>query len=263
MKLDKITEMTAEICRDTGQWIKTEIRKVTEEDIEAKGKHNYVTYVDKRSEEILSGSLTNLIPGSGILAEEGMEVNSSNGYRWIIDPLDGTTNYIHGIPLYTISVGLEQEGRIVAGVIYEPNLEECFTAFHGGGASLNGRPIRVTTTTELPESLLATGFPYLLADQFEAYLSLFKDFVYSTRGIRRIGTAALDMAYVACGRFDGFYEFGLNPWDVAAGSIIVREAGGQVTDFRKGDKFLQNREIVASNGSIHSALLDVIKRYFL
>jgi myo-inositol-1(or 4)-monophosphatase len=263
MELEKLTGKVADICRETGKWIKEESDNLYGEDIESKGKHNYVTYVDKRSEEMLVEKLTSLLPGSGILAEEGSVSESSTGYRWIIDPLDGTTNYIHQIPSYSVSVGLEHDHEIISGVVFEPNLDECFTAFRGGESMLNGRPIRVSGSQQLTEALLATGFPYLLADQFEPYLGLFKELVYSTRGIRRLGSAALDLAYVACGRFDGFYEFGLNPWDVAAGSLIVKQAGGMVSDFHGNADYLHNRQIVTSNGKIHDDLLGVINRYFL
>jgi len=176
--------------------------------------------------------------------------------------LDGTTNFIHQIPLYSISVGLLRKERLISGVVHEINRKESFHAFYGGQAFLNNRKIKVSGSSDVTESLLATGFPYVLANEFDAYLGLFKDLVHASRGIRRLGSAALDLAYEACGRFDGFYEYSLNPWDVSAGALIVEEAGGIVTDFKGGIDYLYGRQIVASNGKIHHAMLEIINKYF-
>ncbi|HEX2616257.1 MAG TPA: inositol monophosphatase family protein, partial [Flavobacteriales bacterium] len=184
------------------------------------------------------------------------------GLNWIIDPLDGTTNFVHGIPCYCTSVALVRGEEVLIGVVLEVTRNECFSAWKGGGAYLNGKRIHVSQRGQLLDSLLATGFPY---DDFayeSAYMDLLRDLMHRSRGIRRLGSAAADLAYVAAGRFEAFYEYGLNAWDVAAGILLVLEAGGRVSDFREGDRFLFGEEIVASNGHIHREMLDVIERSF-
>lgn len=262
MDIEKITGSVCDICLETGNWIKKEAGRFTSSDVESKGRHNYVTYVDKGAEKMLVERLQELVPESDIIAEEGNYRHRGFDHTWIIDPLDGTTNFIHGIPFYSISVALSYRDELISGVILDIMSDECFYASKDKGAFLNGEPIRVSSSDSLEESLLATGFPYVLAGKFESYLALFKGLVQSSRGIRRLGSAALDLAYVACGRFDGFYEFGLNPWDVAAGAVITREAGGNVTDFQGKDSYLYGNQIIASNGKIHGEIHSIIKRYF-
>ncbi len=184
------------------------------------------------------------------------------GLNWIIDPLDGTTNFVHGIPCYCISVALADGLDVLVGVVLEVTRDECFSAWKGGGAWLNGKTIGVSTRKTLSESLLATGFPYDDFGREAEYMELLKALMHTSRGIRRLGSAAADLAYVACGRFEAFYEYGLNPWDVAAGGLLVTEAGGNTTDFRNGGSWLFGEEIVASNGSIHAEIIGPIGKFF-
>lgn len=177
--------------------------------------------------------------------------------------MDGTTNFIHGLPIFSISIALAHKNEIIAGVIYEINQDECFYAWKNGGAFLNGKQIYVSKTDKLDDSLLATGFPYYDYSRLDAYLQLFKHFMQNTRGVRRLGSAAVDLAYVACGRFDGFYEYGLNPWDVAAGIILVKEAGGNCIDFNEGKDYLYGREIIASNKNIQKELFESLQIFFV
>lgn len=262
MDFERLTEDVCSICRETGNWILNEAEGFNRSEVETKGKQNFVTYVDKESERMLVENFRKIIPGSNILAEEGDYSETSSEYKWIIDPLDGTTNFIHGIPLYSISVALALDGRIVSGVIYDVPSDECFYASPGRNARMNNKNISVSETGNLENSMLATGFPYELGERFEAYLSLFRDMVNSSRGMRRLGSAAIDLAYVACGRFDGFYEYRLNPWDVAAGAFIVSRAGGMVTDFKGGDDYIYGNQLIASNGKNHNEILQIINRYF-
>jgi myo-inositol-1(or 4)-monophosphatase len=183
-------------------------------------------------------------------------------FTWIIDPLDGTTNYIHGIPVYCISVALQKDNEILLGVIYEVGQREMYSTWQGSPSRLNGTLINVSGTTNLNDSLFATGFPYYDYSRLDEYLSFFRFLMQHTRGIRRLGSAAADLAYVACGRIDGFYEYGLNPWDVAAGSLLVRNAGGSVCDFTGGEHFLFGKEIIATNGLVHQSFLNHFKVSF-
>lgn len=230
--------------------------------IEQKGLNDLVSYVDRASEQMLVNGLRELIPGAGFITEEHTLTIVDRDWQWIIDPLDGTTNFIHGVPCYCVSVGLTFKGRLVMGVVHEANLDECFYGWSGGGVFMNDVPVQVSATTKLSESLLATGFPYTDFSQMESYMSVFSHVMRHSRGLRRLGSAAVDLAYVACGRFDGFYEYGLSPWDVAGGAFLVQEAGGRVSDFSGGDDFITGREILACNSQIHSELLEVLKRGF-
>lgn len=230
--------------------------------IEYKGFNDLVSYVDKASEKLLVDGLRELIPGAGFITEENTLTIVDSEWQWIIDPLDGTTNFIHGLPCYCVSVGLTFKGRLVMGVVHEANLDECFYGWSGGGVFVNDVPVRVSSATSLSESLLATGFPYTDFSRMESYMAVFKYAMRNTRGLRRLGSAAVDLAYVACGRFDGFYEYGLSPWDVAGGAFLVQEAGGCVSDFSGGGDFLKGREILACNRHVHAGLLEVLKREF-
>ena len=245
-----ICRRVVDISREMGNFLRREIERLKEEDIEVKSLNNFVTYIDKETEERLVKALGELLPQAGFIAEEKDYGKLSNEYNWIIDPLDGTTNYIHGVPAYCISIALQYKKEIVIGVIHEPNLNETFYAWQGSGAFLNGEKISVSTKKRLKESLIATGFPYHDYSQMENYMKTFHYLMRHSHGVRRLGSAALDLAYVACGRYDGFYEYGLSPWDVAAGSLIVQQAGGEVSDFSGGDNFIFGKEIVSSNGNI-------------
>jgi myo-inositol-1(or 4)-monophosphatase len=225
--------------------------------IEHKGEIDLVTALDRRAESLVVERLRAAFPDHAILAEEGSGGGASARDRWLVDPLDGTTNYAHGYPFFAVSIAYEHAGRIVVGVIYDPLQDELFVAEAGGGAWLNGRPLRVSGTVRLVDSLLITGFPYDRA-LFPAALRLWDAFMGRAQALRRAGAAALDLAYVAAGRGDGFWERPLQPWDMAAGVLLVEEAGGQVSDYRGGPADIYSGEIVASNGAIHDQMLAVI-----
>lgn len=229
-------------------------------EISFKGEINLVTEMDRRSEKIVVTMLNAAFPDHGILAEEGAYVENRSRFLWIIDPLDGTTNYAHGYPNFAVSIGLEEAGEIVAGVVYDPMRDELFTAIKESGAMLNGRPIRVSGTTSLIRSLLATGFPYDRVISPENNLKYFNRMIMASQEIRRSGSAALDLCAVAAGRLDGYWELKLHPWDVAAGYIIVREAGGVVSDISGSRSDIREKTIVASNGSIHDQMLEVLQQ---
>jgi myo-inositol-1(or 4)-monophosphatase len=257
-----LCQSVIEISISIGDWMMTEQKKFNASSIEMKSFNNLVSYVDKKSEERFIEELKKLIPNSGFIGEEGIEKLSTKEFTWIIDPLDGTTNFAHSIPVFCTSVALMFEGRIILGVVYDPNRKEVFHAFEGGGAFLNNVLIEVSTTNELSNSLIATGFPYDDFTRLNAYLNTFSYLAKNTRGIRRLGSAALDLCYVACGRFDVFFEYALSPWDVAAGSLIVKEANGKNTDFNNKENFIFGQEIVASNQHLHHNFIQIIKKEF-
>ena len=251
-----------EVSREVGSFLKNERESIKETDIEFKGRTNdLVSRADKEAERIFVEALEQLIPDAGFIAEEGTSTKKGNRFNWIIDPLDGTTNYLYGIPCYCTSVALIDEDGLVLGVIYDPERNECFSAAKGHGAALNGEPIRVSRQKDLSKSLIATGFPYDNRGRQREYLDILEKVNRNTRGIRRLGSAALDLAYVACGRFDAFYEYGLHPWDCAAGALIIQEAGGQVTDFKGEGNYLFGKSILASNELIHSDMLQLTKNW--
>ena len=262
MNLDKILPDVCSIAKECGQFLLTECNKITANDVEAKSEHDYVTYVDKTSEKFLISELSKLIPDAGIIAEESHAERNSCRYNWVIDPLDGTTNYIHGMAPYAVSIALCDYNTELLGVIFEPNLNECFSAHVHSQAFLNNKPIKVSETKKLFDAFLATGFPSRDYTHLEAYIMMFKELMFDTQGIRRLGSAAMDMAYVACGRFDAFYEYYLSPWDVAAGSLLVKQAGGRVADFHGTNNYLFGKEIVCSNGLIQDELLEKIRKHF-
>lgn len=246
-----------------GRYILSQQGQLAEADVEEKGVHNLVSYVDKTAEEQLVAALSQVVPEAGFITEENTIAQSADKeYKWIIDPLDGTTNFIHGIPCYAVSIALVKGETPIAGVIYEITRAECFYAWQGGGAFLNGKPISVSKIKELDKSLLVTGFPYYDYGKLDQYLALFKHLMKHSRGIRRLGSAATDMAYVACGRFEAFYEYGLSPWDVAAGIVIITEAGGSVADFSGGTNYLFGKELVCSNTHVQQEMLDAVGLFF-
>lgn len=262
LNLELLTKQVLNVSRITGNFLKTEIRKIKESDIQTKGLNNFVTYVDKTTEQRLVRELHLLLPEAGFIAEENQNLKRNDKYNWVIDPLDGTTNFIHHVPLYSISIALMHQNSVLLGVIYEPNLQECFYSWKNGGAFLNGNRIEVSQIKSLKDSLLATGFPYYDYGRLDEYIILFKHLMENTHGLRRLGSAAVDLAYTACGRFEGFYEYGLSPWDVAAGVLIVEEAGGKVSDFSGSDDYIFGGELVATNPYINDELLEVIKSHF-
>lgn len=260
--LQKLCNEVCALSKQTGEFIRKERQLFSTEKIEIKGKNDFVSYVDKGSEQRLVEGLAALLPDSGFIAEEGTSNRKGKTYNWIIDPLDGTTNFIHGIPCFSISIALMRDDELVMGVIYEINQDECFYAWEGSKAFLNGTEIRVSKATKLADSLIATGFPYYDYSRVDQFLGVFKHFMKHTHGIRRLGSAATDLAYVACGRFEGFYEYSLQSWDVAAGAFLVQQAGGKVTDFKGGNNFIFGKEIVAGNKLFFDEFLKTIQLYF-
>lgn len=251
-------EVAVEAAKLGGEVLKQYYGQVKE--IEYKGEINLVTNVDKRSEKLIVELLNSRFPRHSVLAEEGTDMAGSSEYKWVIDPLDGTTNYAHDYPLFCVSIGLEKKGEIVAAAVYQPIFEELFVAEKGAGAYLNGRRIHVSRVGNLKQGLLSTGFPYDVLENPGQAMKDFRYFVDSAQAVRRDGSAALDLCYVAMGRFDGFWEARLKPWDTAAGILIVTEAGGRVTDFQGGYYSIYRDEVVASNGLLHDSICEVLRR---
>lgn len=227
--------------------------------VEYKGEIDLVTEVDRLAEEMIRDALISRFSHISILAEEGGESGQYSGMRWIIDPLDGTTSYSHRLPHFCVSIALEVDGFLRLGIVYNPCLDECFSAIKGQGAFLNDKKISVSKTDELKKSLLATGFPYDRSTSDQNNVDHFNAFILKIQGIRRMGSAALDLCYTAAGRFDGFWELKLSPWDCAAGAIILQEAGGAITDFSGGAFSIYNKEALASNGLIHQKMIDILR----
>lgn len=260
MELRELSEAVIDISRKAGGFILNERNKVGSDEIELKSLNSLVSYVDQKAEEMIVGGLKEILPEAGFIAEEGTSTYRADRYNWVVDPLDGTTNFLHGIPVFAISIALMDGEELVLGVVYELGQDEMFSAWKGGGAFLNGQPISVSRNKELKDCLLATGFPYYDFGRMDGFLDLLKLFFEKTRGVRRLGSAATDLAYVACGRFDGFFEYGLSPWDVAAGALIVNEAGGRVTDYKGGTGYIFGGEIAAGNPKIFEEFLGYIQQ---
>jgi myo-inositol-1(or 4)-monophosphatase len=262
MHLEDITKQVVELSKQVGDFIRQERKKFNNDDIEYKGTNDLVSYVDKGAEEQIVAALEKILPEAGFITEEKTKNNIGPRYTWIIDPLDGTTNFIHGLPVFSVSIALQEYDELVMGVVYEVNQDECFYACKGGPAYLNGKEIHVTRSKKIADTLLATGFPYYDFDKQRAYIEMFAELMRGCHGIRRLGSAAVDLAYTACGRFDAYYEYNLNSYDMAAGIVIVRQAGGEVVNFSGGTNLFDTREVVATNGIITQELLDVIAKYF-
>jgi myo-inositol-1(or 4)-monophosphatase len=244
------------VAKDAGRLLRDRVG--TRIDIDHKGSINIVTDVDLASERLIREAISTYYPKHEILAEEGGLSESGSEYRWIVDPLDGTTNYAHGYPMFCVSIALECRGEVVLGVVYDPMRDELFAAEQGGGAALNNRPIHVSKTADLMQGLLSTGFPYDIKTSKLTNLDHWANFAMNAQALRRDGAAALDLCYVACGRFDGFWELNLSPWDTAAGALIVSEAGGRVSNFIGGPFSNYEPQIVASNGLIHERMIEVL-----
>lgn len=262
MNLEKIIEKVCSIAEEVGAYIHEQRKNFEESKVESKSFNQLVSYVDKTAEQKLIEQLKDIIPAAGFITEESMIAQEKREYTWIIDPLDGTTNFIHGVPMYSVSIGLMKSNEMIGGVIYAIETKEMFYASLNNGAYLNGSRIKISNHAALNECLLATGFPYYDFRYMSGYLETLRELMKETRGMRRMGSAAIDMAYTACGRFDGFFEYGLSPWDVAAGICIVREAGGIITDFKGESDYLFGKSIMASNPEIHSTLLTLIQEKF-
>lgn len=251
-----------DLVLEVGDFIRQERKRFSLSDVQSKGgRNNLVSYVDFTAEAKLTEACESLIPGSGFIREEGGDLRADAEYRWIIDPLDGTTNFIQDIPAYCISLALQHREETVLGIVYDIPREEYFLAERGGGATRNGEPIRVSSCADRADALLATGFPYIKNGSFGDYLTVVQKVLVSTRGVRRFGSAALDLAWVACGRLDGYFEMGLNAWDVAAAELLLREAGGQVSDFSGTDNYVFGKQIVGTNTAIHSGILELLRDF--
>lgn len=249
-------------ARLAGKVILANLGKISKGDIRLKKAADFVTRVDSESEQTIISAIKERFPYHHFLAEESLKEVESEQYRWIIDPLDGTTNFIHGYPVFSVSIALQYRREIILGVIFDPSRGELFTAQKGKGAFLNDLPVKVSGVHDLKESLITTGFPFRRKEFSDLYLRLFKNIFLRVSDLRRAGSAALDLAYLACGRCEGFFEVGLSPWDMAAGEIMIKEAGGVVTDFGGGDGFLSTGNIVAGVTPIHIELLKEIKTVF-
>lgn len=247
-------------ARRAGQIINRASLDIEKLKIEVKRQSDFVTEVDRAAEAAILDVLREAYPSHGILAEESglAGTNPESEYQWIIDPLDGTTNFIHGFPQYAISIALAHRGQVTQAVVYDTVRNEMFTASKGGGAFLNDRRIRVSKCLRLEEALIGTGFPYRAHEHIDTYLAIFKDLTRRSAGIRRPGAASLDLAYVACGRFDGFWEFGLSPWDIAGGALLISEAGGLVGDLAGNESYLQTGNVVAGTPKVFAQLLQLI-----
>lgn len=253
---------TQEIAKEVGAFIRTERKHFDVQKVEHKGFNDLVSYVDKEAERLIVEKLQKLFPDAGFITEEGTNSNQGDLYTWVIDPLDGTTNFIHGIPVFAVSIALMEKNEVVMGVVYEINRDECFYAMKGGGAFCNDTPIKVSQAVDLSGSLISTGFPYYNFELIDKYLNSMKSLMKKTHGVRRLGSAAVDLCYVAAGRTEGFFEYNLNSYDVAAGALIVQEASGKVSDFLGGNDFIFGRNIVASNLLIHSEFLSVLDEFW-
>jgi myo-inositol-1(or 4)-monophosphatase len=257
----KRIEVAREAILSAGSFLKETFGRELNGEVAEKDRNDFVTQADKMSERMITETLRLAFPGIGILAEEGTASFEGTAF-WIIDPLDGTTNFIHGYPAIGVSIALVEEGETVLGVVYDPLREELFEATRGGGAYCNGRRISVSGAGELTHSLLGTGFPFRAHHHLDSYLTVFKSLFLRCRGVRRAGAAVLDLGNVAAGRLDGFWELYLKPWDMAAGALLVREAGGTVTDFFGGDTFLESGNIVAATPAVHRAIVEATLTVF-
>jgi myo-inositol-1(or 4)-monophosphatase len=249
-----------ELARSAGDVLKHYARR--EKHVEFKGRANLVTIADKESEQLIIEGIRSRYPSHAILAEESGAMHAiqpGDQVQWVVDPLDGTTNFAHQFPFYCVSIGVEQAGEIICGAIYDPHRDEMFSAGRGEGAFLNGERLRVSTVDTLQLALLITGFPYNFRARIETVMAQFHAFLMEAQTVRRGGSAGLDLCYIAAGRCDGFWELELHPWDTAAGRVIAEEAGARITDFRGNPYSIYMKEILASNGLIHDAMLDVLR----
>ncbi|MDR2938516.1 MAG: inositol monophosphatase [Prevotellaceae bacterium] len=261
MNLEQLTAEVCAVARQTGAFLRSERENFSTDRIEVKGLHNFVSDVDKNAEKRIVAALRKLLPEAGFIAEEGTAESNNERFRWVIDPLDGTTNFIHGLPPYAVSIALMDENEVVIGVVYEAVGNECFYAWKGSKAYMNGKEIHVSDAKTISDSLIGTGFPYYDFHKMQAYMGSLTHFMQNSHGARRLGSAATDMAYVACGRFEAFYEYSLQPWDVAAGALIVQQAGGKVSDFSGGKNYIFGKEMVCTNANIYDEFLNVVRKF--
>lgn len=251
-------EDVIEIAREAGTYLHESLGKVRSIERKSGQETNLVTEVDRASEALIKERIRSKYPGHAVLGEESGGSLEGAETVWIIDPLDGTTNFTHGLPIFCVSIGVQHRGELVAGVVYDPNQEELFSAERGSGAFLNGQRLKISAEASLANSLLVTGFPYDIKDNPFNAVEHFATFLKRSQAVRRLGSAALDLCYVAAGRFDGFWEVSLNSWDMAAGMLAVREAGGRVTDFRGREMQVSGVDLLATNGKVHQEMMDVL-----
>lgn len=262
--IDNISTIISPVCDlvlETGSFIRNESVGFDISRAKSKGLHDFVSYVDLEAEKMLTAGLAKILPGAGFLTEEGTASGEGEKYTWIIDPLDGTTNFLHGLPTYSISIALREDQKIVLGVVYVVTSDEMFHATLGGGAWLNGTRIGVSRAKSITDGLIATGFPYRNFTRLPGFMKCLEYFIRNCHGVRRMGSAAVDLAYVACGRFDAFYEYNLNPWDVSAGILLVREAGGRVSDFSGIENEISGLETIAANGLMFEEFKKIVGNF--
>ncbi|HET8829896.1 MAG TPA: inositol monophosphatase family protein [Pelobium sp.] len=262
MNYEELCKEVINIAKNAGAFILAESTNFSATKIEYKGLNDMVSYVDKTAEKMIVEQLSVILPEAGFIAEEGTSNKVGDVFNWIIDPLDGTTNFIHGIPAFAVSIALKQNDELVVGVVYEIKQDECFYAWKNSKAYLNGTEIHVSDNKELATTLVATGFPYYDFKKQADYMNLFKDVMQKCHGLRRIGAASVDMVYTACGRFDAYFEYNLKAWDIAAGVLIVRQAGGECFDFVGENNILESGDIVATNGKVSVELNQIIHSHF-
>ncbi len=260
-QLNSILPKVIATAKKAGAFIRTERENFSSDKVEIKGLNDLVSYVDKTSEALIVKELQTIFAPAGFIVEENT-LSEKKEYNWIVDPLDGTTNFVHGINCYAVSIALEHQGEIILGVVYEVSRDECFYAVKNGGAFLNEKPIKVSENKTLNACLIATGFPIYNFDRIEPYLKTLEYLMRNTHGLRRIGAAAADLCYLACGRVDAFFEYNLNAWDVAAGALIVKESGGKISDFSIGNNWLFGKELIAANAQVFEAFSKEIGQNF-
>lgn len=263
MILENICKGVVNTAIIAGDFAYNEITDIVKENIKHKGRKDLVTYVDQMTEKRIVEGLKKIMPDSGFITEEKTIDDDIKDFTWIIDPLDGTTNFVHGIPFFSVSIALFRNKKVVLGVVYNPGMNECFHSYEGGGVYVNDLPIKISETDSLADAIVATGFPYDDLPDIERYMALLRVFVEHSHGVRRFGSAALDLAYVASGRFDAFYEAGLNPWDVAAGTFLVKQAGGEVSDFTGGTDYIFGKELIACNKALYPRFFDLTNSYLI
>jgi myo-inositol-1(or 4)-monophosphatase len=264
MNLKEICSEAVNLTKEVGNFLRTEAASFDLSKIEYKGHHNnLVSYVDKEAEKALVSRLANILPEAGFITEEETINKFSDELNWVIDPLDGTTNFMHGLPIFAISIGLVKKNKAILGIVYDVSRDECFYAWQGGGAYCNKEKLRISAAQSLKDSLMSTGFPYYDFAKSKEYLDIFNELMQKTHGLRRLGSAAIDIAYVAAGRFEGFFEYNLNAWDVAGGIALVEEAGGRVSDFAGGDNGIFGKSLIAGcSPTLHAELLEVVQRHW-
>ena len=262
----ELTIIVKEICRvaeEAAFFIRTEVSRFSSDAVKSKAYHDLVSYVDTEAERMIVEGLSDIIPGASFHTEEETSARESGEYTWFIDPLDGTTNFIHGVAPYSVSIALNHNDNTIAGVVLDVTAHELFWATKGGGAWMNGERISVSGTPAIDQGLFATGFPVRKFHRLTEYMKCLEYFIRNSRGVRRMGSASVDLAHVACGKYDGFFEYGLNPWDILAGALIVREAGGRTTDFCGNDAPLTGEEIVATNLKISDEVTNIVKGFMI